>query len=99
MRFTERLEQRRLLAATAFVATIDNPYFPLIVGSTYVYTGTKAGDPQVDRVVVTDETKQILGVTATVVLDRVFINGALAEKTEDWYAQDAAGNVWYFGEN
>src|SRR2546423_1640040 len=99
MCFSERLEIRRMLAATAFVGTIDNPYFPLIVGTTYVYTGTKDGEPQLDRVIVTDETKQILGVTTTVVLDRVFINGQLAEKTEDWYAQDNAGNVWYFGEN
>jgi hypothetical protein len=26
------------------------------------------------------------------------LNGRLAERTKDWYAQDGAGNVWYFGE-
>jgi hypothetical protein len=30
--------------------------------------------------------------------DRLYLNGRLAERTTDWYAQDAAGNVWYFGE-
>ena len=26
-------------------------------------------------------------------------NGDLVEDTFDWYAQDKAGNVWYFGED
>src|SRR5437763_3139859 len=97
----ERLEPRRLLAAQApgWSDTINNPYFPLLVGSSYVYTGSKDGEPEVDRVLVTNTTKQILGVTTTVVLDRVYINGELAEKTYDHYAQDQAGNVWYFGED
>ncbi len=88
-----------MLAATAWSPVINNPYFPLLVGSTYVYTGTDDGDPEIDRVIVTDATKQVLGVTTTVILDRVYINGVLSEKTEDYYAQDSAGNVWYFGEN
>ena len=48
---------------------------------------------------VTREHKTILGVPVVVVLDRVFVNGELAEKTFDWYAQDKHGNVWYFGED
>jgi hypothetical protein len=28
----------------------------------------------------------------------VTVDGELVEDTLDWYAQDAAGNVWYFGE-
>jgi hypothetical protein len=32
------------------------------------------------------------------VLDVVKIDGELAEKTWDWFAQDEQGNVWYFGE-
>jgi hypothetical protein len=27
------------------------------------------------------------------------VHGHLAERTTDWYAQDALGNVWYFGED
>jgi len=34
-----------------------------------------------------------------VVHDRVWDEGILSEETYDWYAQDAAGNVWYFGED
>ncbi|MGH2806078.1 MAG: hypothetical protein ACRDKT_02260 [Actinomycetota bacterium] len=40
-----------------------------------------------------------MGVTTTVVEDVVTLNGELAEKTLDWYAQDVDGNVWYFGED
>jgi hypothetical protein len=40
-----------------------------------------------------------LAVTTTVVHDQVFIKGELAEDTEDWFAQDKEGNVWYFGED
>ena len=33
-----------------------------------------------------------------VVQDTRTVRGALTERTIDWYAQDRAGNVWYFGE-
>ena len=35
----------------------------------------------------------------TAVRDRDFEGGLLVEETFDYYAQDAAGNVWYFGED
>jgi hypothetical protein len=38
-------------------------------------------------------------VTATIVWDRVFLEGSLIEETFDWYAQDSDGNVWYLGED
>lgn len=79
----------------AFVATIDNPYFPLKPGTRWVYEG--AGERIV--VEVTNETKTIKGVTCTVVRDTVSVNGEVKEDTFDWYAQDRAGNVWYFGED
>jgi hypothetical protein len=34
-----------------------------------------------------------------VVHDVVSINSQVIEDTYDWYAQDTAGNVWYFGED
>ena len=50
-------------------------------------------------VTVTHSTKTILGVTTTVIRDVLRrAGGSLAEKTHDWYADDNAGNVWYFGE-
>jgi hypothetical protein len=82
-----------------FVSVVDNPYFPLPVGRTLVYAGTKDGQTQIDTVTVTADTKVILGITATVVSDIATHNGALLEKTFDWYAQDLQGNVWYLGED
>jgi hypothetical protein len=83
-----------------FSTTIDNPYFPLPVGRTLVYTGVKDGQTQIDRVTVTDQTKVVAeGITARVVTDVATHDGALLEKTSDWYAQDKQGNVWYLGED
>ena len=82
-----------------FVTLIDNPFYPLPVGRKLVYTGIKDGQTQRDTVVVTNKTKVILGVTATVVSDIADHNGTLLEKTFDWFAQDKQGNVWYLGED
>src|SRR5205807_9698536 len=83
-----------------FTTTIDNPYFPLPVGRTWVYHGVKDGQTQEDRVTVTDQTKVVAeGMTARVVSDVATHDGALLEKTSDWYAQDKQGNVWYLGED
>jgi hypothetical protein len=82
-----------------FVATIDNTYFPLTPGTTYIYEGiTEKGNEHVE-VYVTHNTKVILGVTCIEVSDTVTVDGVLVEDTLDWYAQDNKGNVWYFGEN
>jgi hypothetical protein len=64
----------------------------------YTYRGVKDGQPSRDVFTVTAATKTILGVHCTVVRDRLFLGGRPHERTEDWYAQDKAGNVWYFGE-
>jgi hypothetical protein len=82
-----------------FVAVVDNPYFPLPVGRTLVYQGVKDGQTQIDTVTVTPLKKVILGIAATVVSDVATHDGALLEKTFDWYAQDKQGNVWYLGED
>ncbi len=82
-----------------FVEVIDNPYFPLIPGTTFIYEGE--GDDEMERneVYVTHDTKIVMGVTTTVVQDRVWEDDELTEETFDWYAQDKEGNVWYFGED
>ena len=84
-----------------FVKTIDNRYFPLIPGTGFHYTGVHENGktPQRDDMVVTHQTKKILGVNATVVRDTVSSGGRVIERTFDWYAQDKAGNVWYMGED
>ncbi|MET0714602.1 MAG: hypothetical protein ABWY57_06785 [Mycetocola sp.] len=82
-----------------FVATVDNHYFPLKPGTAFHYGGTKDKTAQTDDMVVTDQNKQILGVTCTVVEDTVSEHGEPVERTFDWYAQDKQGNVWYMGED
>src|SRR6266404_5872386 len=82
-----------------FVATIDNQYFPLQPGTTFIYGGQMPGGFERDEFAVTHNTRVILGVTCVEVHDSVFTDGVLTEDTLDWFAQDRDGNVWYFGEN
>jgi hypothetical protein len=81
-----------------FVGRVDNPWFPLVPGTTFVYRGVKDGKSARDVVTVTHATKTIQGVHCTAVRDRLYLAGRLEERTTDWYAQDRRGNVWYFGE-
>lgn len=78
-----------------FTTAISNPYLPLVPGTVWTYAG---GDERVETAV-TDQTKTVMGIETVVVRDRAFEGGALVEDTIDWFAQDAAGNVWYFGED
>jgi hypothetical protein len=84
-----------------FTTEIDNPYWPMKVGSKWVYSETDSeGTEQKVVVTVTDKTKKIAnGVEARVVHDVVSEDGEPTEVTDDWYAQDAEGNVWYLGED
>jgi len=82
-----------------FVGTIDNPYFPLQPGTTFIYEGQMPDGFEHDEFAVTHNTRVILGVTCVEIHDSVFTDGALTEDTLDWFAQDRDGNVWYFGEN
>jgi hypothetical protein len=87
------------LDPAAFTSEIDNPWMPFRTGARWVYRETDAeGAEQRVEVTVLDETKQVLGIETRVVHDVVTENGQLVEDTYDWYAQDADGNVWYFGE-
>jgi hypothetical protein len=82
-----------------FVAKIDNRYLPFKPGTTFHFEGVRGTTPQTDDEVVTRRTKRILGVTSTVVRDTVSEHGRAIERTDDWYAQDKQGNVWYMGED
>src|SRR3954463_3808423 len=95
-----------LLAAAAAAAghgpvttTIDNPYFPLAPGDRWVYREAENGRTARDVVKVTHRTKTMAsGAVARVVSDVVSRHGKPLEVTEDYYAQDRKGNVWYLGE-
>src|SRR5689334_14982882 len=76
---------------TSWANQVTNTFFPLAPGTILEYNG----DGETGRVEVLATTRVIQGVTATVVRDQVFVSGELTEDTDDWYAQDTAGNVWY----
>jgi hypothetical protein len=83
---------------------IDNPYWPLVSGTTFIYKVETPDGCEEDHFVVTNHTKKILGITTRVVHDTAYedpnCDGTLikVEETDDWHAQDNAGNIWYFGE-
>jgi hypothetical protein len=92
--------ERVRLDPADFTTRIDNPWWPMRVGSRWVYRET-APDGTRQRVVVTVTrgTKLIAnGITARVVRDVVTEDGEPVELTDDWYAQDRCGNIWYLGE-
>ena len=82
-----------------FGGPIDNPYLPLVPGARSVYTVTTPEGPEQIVVEVTNDTRKILGISTVVVHDVATKDGQVIEDTFDWYAQDAAGTVWYFGED
>lgn len=85
--------------------TIDNPYMPLMQGKTFCYEAETEDGTEINKMIVTTCSENILGVDIVVVRDTAtlinddFPGGILVEDTIDWYAQDNAGNVWYFGED
>jgi len=83
-----------------FTNPVPNPYFPLKVGTVLHYLGSDGGQRFREQLTITHWTKNIQGVTTTVVLDvlRRADDRTIAEKTWDWYADDDAGTAWYFGE-
>ena len=88
------------LDPSEFTTEIDNRYWPMTPGSRWVYseTDTVGGHERV-VVKVTRKTKMIAnGIEARVIRDTVTEHGVPVEITDDWYAQDSAGNIWYLGE-
>ncbi len=85
-----------MIDAAEFSTTIDNPFLPWTPGMELRFV-----EDEVYSIVitVTDEVRTVMGVDCVVVHDQLTdADGAIVEDTFDWYAQDSAGNVWYFGE-
>lgn len=86
-------------AAGRFTTQIDNAYLPFVPGTRMVYRVVDGDEHGREVVRVTHRTRLVDGVRVRVVRDRAFDGaGRLVEDTRDFYAQDHAGNVWYFGE-
>jgi len=76
---------------------IDNRYYPLIPGAVFKY---RDEDNAITTTTVTSDTKLIMGIETRVVHDVATTEtGELIEDTDDYFAQDATGTVWYFGED
>jgi len=80
---------------------IDNPYFPMTGGRTYVYRGSDEDGPVDEYFEHTNigPGPMIAGVHTFIQRDREFEDGLLVEETFDYFAQDTLGNVWYLGED
>jgi hypothetical protein len=81
-----------------FSSHVTNPYFPLKPGTTHVLVGLRDGVKTRHQQTVLNKTKTIIGVPCIVIHDLVTDHAGKVEDTIDWYSQDKAGNVWYFGE-
>lgn len=88
---------------------INNPYFNLTPGTLSIYEEDfDLNDEGIERheVQVTEDTKDILGITTRVVSDCTYVqpsdreleNNLLTDEHLSYYAQDSLGNVWLLGE-
>lgn len=94
-RYEVTLEAANFVNPSDIGSTVDpNPFFPLVQG----YRWTYEGDGETIQVEVTDEVIEINGIPSVVVNDRVTEGGETIEDTNDYFAQDTDGNVWYMGE-
>lgn len=88
-----------------FDSPVDNSFLPMALGDTYVYRAETADELILNEITQTFDTKEISGVTTTVVYDVEWVYIAdkdmwfITEATNDWIAWDNYGNVWYFGED
>jgi hypothetical protein len=80
-------------------------YFPMAIGTTYVYEAETEDELILNEITITGATVNILGVDCTVVNDVEWVyieeldDWFITEQTLDWHAWDNYGNVWYFGED
>jgi hypothetical protein len=81
-----------------YVRTVNHPLVPLNRIRRAIYAGTEDGARIDVDMRVRSRRVRVAGVLATAVdvVDRE--NGRIVERSRDYYAQDADGNVWYLGE-
>ena len=87
-----------LVVPTQWAAAVTHSLFPLIPGTAWTFEAETGDGTEIIEVEVLPEARVVNGVAATVVWDRVYLDGVLMEDTRDWYAQSTAGDVWYLGE-
>lgn len=77
---------------------LTNPYLLFAPGKKYIYEGQTTDGLERVEIQRLTTTRVVNGITCIIVNDKVWLEGVLIEDTDDWYAQDNDGNVWYFGE-
>ena len=83
-----------------FSLTIDNAFFPLVVGDELVLEGEDDEGTFLEiMITVLDETEEVAGVTTRVVEEAEFEDGELVEISRNFFAQAEDGTVCYFGED
>lgn len=78
---------------------LSNPYFSFQKDKIYVFESKTADGLERREIKLLPEAKMIMGISCAIINDKVWLNGVIIEDTDDWYAQDNQGNVWYFGED
>jgi hypothetical protein len=82
-------------AESGFTTVVDNPYFPLVVGSTRLLQGTTDGEAQTLEITVRAETETVAGVTTRVLEERESVAGKLVEMSRNFFVQARDGTVCY----
>jgi hypothetical protein len=83
-----------------FTDRVDNPWFPLVPGSTWTYRRYGVTETATVVATVLRGTVDIAGIPTTAVRweERRGHDGRTELVAVRWYAQDTAGNVWWFGQ-
>jgi len=82
-----------------FSLTIDNEFFPLVVGTQWVLEGVDDGELIHLEITVLNQTEDVAGVTTRVVEESETADGILVEVSLNFFAQAPDGTVCYFGED
>jgi hypothetical protein len=83
---------------SAFSVTIDNPYLPIVVGTVMTLSGEPDGELEEVVITVTDETREVAGITTRVVEEHEEADGVLVEISRNYFVQAVDGTVCYYGE-
>lgn len=82
-----------------YVGRVDNPWFPLVPGTRWTYRRSTPAGSETLTATVLARPHRVAGVDTTAVRwEARRPSGRTPSLTVRWYAQDTAGNVWWFGQ-
>jgi hypothetical protein len=84
---------------TIEAAQLQNEFFPIHPGRQWQFEGTQGGEVTQLSVTVLNATQLVGSVTTRVVEERETVNGVLVEVSQNYFAENGAGAVCYFGED